>query len=488
MLAKLPAELILSVLHHVDLRCVHALMLVSKRWKHFLDQNESSVYHALAVQHGYIPSTALDFSRLSSMYSPKFLEGVTSWKSFCKRRVHVDKSWAGKAASRYIAYNGTGSTVHRIKVDEKAGFIITSFRGGGLTVCDIKTNETYVKQYAHLEYEQGYLIFDRLGGSKEVWRLASDFLPETSQTKTIPEQVATSDRAFQEHSATYPKGHFRAWAILQMPRPTRAFRFSYPCLLVGAWDHAFLWDIPSSELIQTISSIQQPEDPAAAFAVVLANAPAFDAPAPRLSALQDLNYVEVDSRHVFVCGFNALRVFSRASGKCVLDVPSARREFGHRKFKLLEESDKTEDAVLVNQHTNVEELDLSISRLPQRTIDQFVAVHVSCCGKHLVAMLASSRIVIIENFEEGPGSLFGRMIQIQLGCLSSHSQYLAIHQDHVAVATVRYTKSVLFLFPFTYQMCRTMGYSSSPFPPLSVLMPITPWSSHGLRISDITYT
>jgi hypothetical protein len=158
-----------------------------------------------------------------------------------------------------------------------------------------------------------------------------------------------------------------------MPRPTRAFRFSYPCLLVGAWDHAFLWDIPSSELIQTISSIQQPEDPAAAFAVVLANAPAFDAPAPRLSALQDLNYVEVDSRHVFVCGFNALRVFSRASGKCVLDVPSARREFGHRKFKLLEESDKTEDAVLVNQHTNVEELDLSISRLPQRTIDQFVA-------------------------------------------------------------------------------------------------------------------
>ncbi|KAF5389649.1 hypothetical protein D9757_004139 [Collybiopsis confluens] len=451
MFTQLPAELILLVLYNLDLRSIRTLTLVSKYWKHFIDENESSVYHALAVQHGYIPSRSLDFSLLSSLYSSKSLQGVTDWKSFCQRRVHINRSWAGKTASRYAAYSSTGDAVHRIKVDENAGLIITSFRNGGLRVCDIKENEilwslpeSYVKQYAHLEYGQGYLIFDCLGGSKEVWRLASDIpagSTSSSKSKITPEQCNASEGASNRHSATYPKGHFKPWAMLKMPRPTRAFRFVYPTLLVGAWDHAFLWDIPSIELIQTIASVQQPEDPVAQFAVVLASAPIYGVSPPRLGALENLNYVEVDSTHVFVCGINALRVFSRATGRCILDVPSARREWGHRKFTLLYESDRYQESVLVNQHTSMEEFS-STSPLPERSVDEFVAVHVSSCGRHLVAMLASSRVVIIKDFEKSPASLFDRMIQIQLGFIFSHSKYLAIHQDHLAVAT----NNGLFIF------------------------------------------
>ncbi|KAJ3815188.1 hypothetical protein F5876DRAFT_31173 [Lentinula aff. lateritia] len=443
MFIQLPPELILSVLSLVDLSCIQAFSLVCKTCKRLVDENESSIYHALSVYRGYIDSKTVDFNQLPSLYSPKSLVGVTSWKSFCQRRVHISKSWTGKASSHYVSYAGSGSKVHRIKVDEQAGFIITSLRDGGLLVTDLADDQTYVKQYAHLEYGEGFLIFDRLGGNKEVWHLASGFPSTHPESNTLPDQISASEESYQKHAATYPKGHFKPWAILRMPRLTSAFRFVYPTLLVGAWDHAFLWDIPSRELVQTITSIQEAEDPNSAFAVVVANAPSFDAPAPRLGPLGNLNYVDVDEKHIFICGVTALRVFSRATGKCVLDVSSARREFGSRKFSITYESETpTEGAALVNHFTNGEQFAPSSSSFQPRIIDEFpsdmvhFAVHVSSCGRHLVAMLASARVVVMENFQEGPFSLYNRMVQIQLGASRSPSKYLAIHDDRVVVANV----------------------------------------------------
>ncbi|KAF6744594.1 hypothetical protein DFP72DRAFT_1078434 [Ephemerocybe angulata] len=70
--------------------------------------------------------------------------------------------------------------VHRIQVDEKNGFVLTTHTIGGLVVSDIATKEilwclpkTYVSDYAHLEYEHGYIVFNGPEGSKEVWRSAS---------------------------------------------------------------------------------------------------------------------------------------------------------------------------------------------------------------------------------------------------------------------------------------------------------------------------
>ncbi|RXW18351.1 hypothetical protein EST38_g7513 [Candolleomyces aberdarensis] len=74
----------------------------------------------------------------------------------------------------------TNEKVHRIKVDERNGFFLTTTRVGGLVVRDMESEKvlwelpkTYVRAYAHLEYESGYIIFDRLDGSKEVWRSSS---------------------------------------------------------------------------------------------------------------------------------------------------------------------------------------------------------------------------------------------------------------------------------------------------------------------------
>lgn len=43
---------------------------------------------------------------------------------------------------------------------------------------DFRT-QNYVHEYAHLEYEQGYFVVDRMDGSKEVWR-SSSIDPPTS--------------------------------------------------------------------------------------------------------------------------------------------------------------------------------------------------------------------------------------------------------------------------------------------------------------------
>ncbi|KAJ3872849.1 hypothetical protein F5051DRAFT_479176 [Lentinula edodes] len=395
MFIQLPPELILSVLSLLDLSCIQAFSLVCKSCKRLVDENESSIYHVLSAYRGYIDSKTV-FNQLPSLYSSKSLVGVTNWKSFCQRRVHISKSWTGKASSHYVSYSGSGSKVHRIKIDEQAGFIVTNFRDGGLLVND--------------------LTDDREGTN------ASGFPPTSSQSNTLPDQISASEESYQKHAATYSKGHFKPWAILKIPRLTSAFRFVYPTLLVGARDHAFLWDTPSYELVQMIPSIREAENSSSAFVVVVANAPSLDAPALRFGPLGHLNYVDVDEKHIFICDLTALRVFSRATGECVLDVSSARREFG---------------AALVNHFTHGKEFALCSTSFQRRIIEEFVAVHASSCGRHLVAMLDSARTGgDIRKLSRRSLLIYDRMVKIQLGASRSPSKYLAIHNDRVVVVNV----------------------------------------------------
>ena len=98
-------------------------------------------------------------------------------------------------------YSRTGPHTHRFKLDEREGrqFIISTYKGGGLRVTCMVTNtvlfdlddvityfsfvyiiltitiQEYVRFYAHCEYDNDYLIFDRLHPhSLEILRLESD--------------------------------------------------------------------------------------------------------------------------------------------------------------------------------------------------------------------------------------------------------------------------------------------------------------------------
>jgi hypothetical protein len=157
----------------------------------------------------------------------------------------------------------------------------------------------YVRSYAHCEYENGYIVFDRFDGEKEVWRLASNFVdgepevapyapPDVDQKRTY-EFVAT----IPTHLRYARHGHFRPWAKLSFPTRTRAYRLAYPTLLCAGLGQAFLHDVRTGALVQTIDI-----------------------------GPKDICYVDVDERHVFVCEPAALHVFSRADGGAeVLKIP-----------------------------------------------------------------------------------------------------------------------------------------------------------------------
>lgn len=101
---------------------------------------------------------------------------------------------------------------------------------------------------------------------------------------------------------TTTRGHFKPWAILLMQEPTRAFRLVYPTFLTVSRDRAFLYNVETAQLVQTIDNIQSPD-----FEGV---------------ALGDINYVELSEKYVFICGTKSLKLYYRSDGKPALCVPS----------------------------------------------------------------------------------------------------------------------------------------------------------------------
>jgi hypothetical protein len=53
-----------------------------------------------------------------------------------RKRLQIEKAWLG-GPSTLKEYHATGTSVHRFKVDEKAGYLITTCRDGGLNVTDL---------------------------------------------------------------------------------------------------------------------------------------------------------------------------------------------------------------------------------------------------------------------------------------------------------------------------------------------------------------
>ena len=167
-------------------------------------------------------------------------------------------------------------------------------------------SQTYVRTWAHCEYENGYLIFDRIDGFMEVWRLASDFAVEDEGASYSPPdegQRRVAKFAAAAHRQYAPRGHFRPWAKLSFPEPMNVCRFVYPTLLCANNEHAFLYDVRTGALVQTIDlNIEEwlEED----------------------EEVGQICYVDVNEQHAFVCRVRSLHVFARDGGAEVLRIPS----------------------------------------------------------------------------------------------------------------------------------------------------------------------
>jgi hypothetical protein len=204
----------------------------------------------------------------------------------------------------------------------------------------------------------------------------------------------------------------------------------------------YLWDVRTGALVQTIQGTQLN---------TWCGVPA----TVSLRFLGDINYIEIGERHVFLCGIHALRVLARDTGRCILDVPSSRQPYGRWWFGVSVEGGGWRepcavavghDVVAREQHEEPGEIIdefiagmLHIFWTADRTESNF-AVHISSCGRHLAALLHSSRLVIIPDFElvaRGNVSLFDITFEIQLGSPALSSRYLAYENGRIAVATVR---------------------------------------------------
>ena len=140
----------------------------------------------------------------------------------------------------------------------------------------------------------------------EVWRLASDFAVDDEGASYSPpdeEQRHVARHAAAAHRQYAPRGHFRPWAKLSFPEPMTACRFVYPTLLCANNEHAFLCDVRTGALVQTIDlNIEEwlEED----------------------EEVGRICYVDVNEQYAFVCRVRSLHVFARDGGAEVLRIPS----------------------------------------------------------------------------------------------------------------------------------------------------------------------
>ncbi|EGN92333.1 hypothetical protein SERLA73DRAFT_117516 [Serpula lacrymans var. lacrymans S7.3] len=441
MLHLLPTEIALESLSYLPLHSLCIVPQVSRQWHDIFAANESSIYHKAAVLHHFAPSAVTSLSDSIKSYPERSLIGVKNWKAFCQKRWQVERAWMGRGPSTYKEIKASGHAVHRIKVDERLALVITTFQHGGLYVTDLKSSQVlwslgqlHVVRYAHCEYSNGFLIFNRHDNCKEVWRLSSDYPPDLDPgdlpTPFPPDDqmLRASNQAAHMFSSPTNRGHFKPWSLLQMPEMTRAFRFVYPTLLSTAVNNAYMWDVPTSKLVQSITGIQ---------AVT---------PDTQSRPLGRINYVEVNDRYAFICGSQQLRVFSKEGGALVFSL-SPEHLVQSRQWHVLWPGDApspVQDNILAPNPVSLVYPSYSGASAGQNHFGALMAVHVSSSGRDLVALSTYGLLLIIRDFERVVTkeiALADALTQINFNPQSRYrddfSIYLAFEYGKIGLATRR---------------------------------------------------
>ncbi|EIN05496.1 hypothetical protein PUNSTDRAFT_145915 [Punctularia strigosozonata HHB-11173 SS5] len=355
------------------------------------------------------------------------------------RRLDIERRWWGERPSAAKTLpRSTGIDVHRIKIDADADLVIlsqgrrTDWRQNGIAAIQIQTGITlwalpqaYTNQYPHVEYDHGFLVFNVPSGHKDVWRRSNDFPNDLSLRENTARPAFDQEEVAQEAAHTYrnvcPGGYFQPWCRLLMPEDARAFRFVYPTLLVASHTRAYLWDIPSGRLIQTIEGIQELNEG---------------------TLLGAIHYVELSERHVYICGRSQLRVFSRAeNGKLLLAVSSApwtSRQPTYQTQTIIDYGPSNNDehaGVLERMALSPPVVQSPIFLLPA----MFNAAHVSPCGRHLAILTSDSKLLLVEDLDRvltGNVTFDQAVTSIALGSVTfAGGIYLAYGRGRVAAAT-----------------------------------------------------
>lgn len=176
-----------------------------------------------------------------------------------------------------------GPGAWRLKLDPVERTIITTGQTGGVQVYDQATKKllwhipkTATRPNSHLEFSNGYFVFDRQGlGHFEVWR----------SERLVPDLGRPPDR-----------GHYQRVYVLDAPRPVLAYRFQYPVLAMASQSGTVrLWNVPERKEIDLINITAS------------------------IHGSGNITYIDFDDEFVFLTGMGAksISVFSRQSKQLV---------------------------------------------------------------------------------------------------------------------------------------------------------------------------
>ncbi|TDL20554.1 hypothetical protein BD410DRAFT_366995 [Rickenella mellea] len=433
MLSALPTESVVNILSFFLIHQIHRLQLVSRAWNLFIRTNESIIYGECAILHRFTQAGVLLCDARGSDLGP-WLDDLKSWKDLCQRWYRLESNWEGvgrqRPVKRYFGYETLG--VHRLKVDEEHRFVISTHQNGGLVVFSMdqdrvlfRLSSNYVPRGAHVEYADGYMIFDCLDAtSLEVWRLQTPTWDGTqvpsdppNRCRPHPTQTHASNQEV-EYRDPSGQGCFSPWAHICPPTDMCAFRFVYPTLLVGSLvgQAVYLFDIPSATLVQR----------------VLLNEHRFFTEPDAF-----LPYLELGQRHIFVCTVHGILIVPRSNPtiNVVAEFPGPEP---HMRIRAL-----SKEALQVTTYSgNAGGLVRCIIREPtlrrRVSVDDlhaFAAVHVSPDGKDFAAIDLHGLVFLVKDFDrviQGECTFSDVTVQIQL---DGPATSLAFEYGRVAVKT-----------------------------------------------------
>jgi hypothetical protein len=268
----------------------------------------------------------------------------------------------------------------------------------------------YVRRYAHVEYENGFLIFDRLDDEKEVWLLET-MVPQDGPTEALGAPVVDSQRriasfSLERHSDTYPHGHFRPWALLSLPELTRVYCYVHPTFAVIGARTAYLFDIPTGTR-QTIKLVQD-----------------------------FVSYVSISEDYIFVCAVIYVRVYSRRSETLALEIPQS-AVTGCRTLSIDPDRLQPNEKHQVLKKRDTSEITAGVvSNLPNP--QQVLAAHVTPDGRHLAILYFTARLLLIQDWKQCLNDeRLLRECSLEIVMYGARNVDLAVADGRVALAAVR---------------------------------------------------
>ncbi|KAN0063909.1 hypothetical protein ACQY0O_003515 [Thecaphora frezii] len=189
-LAVLPPETVLAILSHLPLPSIIALESVSTAWNRFLRAHDALIYlrTVLPTHAAYLDGR--DLGSPSGPWQPPALERsysqhrrfATDARSFARHSYLVERNWRPPPDRLPVIREKLIYTcVWRFRPDFDARFILCSTPHRHILSIDMDTHRVLwqirksddgvpVRPYAHLEYADGFAVFDRHGEGVEVWK------------------------------------------------------------------------------------------------------------------------------------------------------------------------------------------------------------------------------------------------------------------------------------------------------------------------------